>query len=148
MGIASYSTIAGTTYAIVSGTTTVQATSVPGFSLENQTGTAPAEAPVYSFANADSSGAGAIMYSGKATAGSTGCLIEVADSTLSGTPGGEIFLNAAAIQIGAAAQSIPYPQLQTQQGAAGATYSQSFTQGTVNRVNTIITQLHDLGITI
>jgi hypothetical protein len=52
------------------------------------------------------------------------------------------------IQIGSASQNIPYPQLQTLLAAAPAAYSQAYETGVMQRVNTIINQLHDLGITI
>ncbi len=98
-GLAAYTAIAGTTYAVQLGEATVNGSPTPGLFLDNQGASPPNASPVYSFGNASSSGTGAIMYSGKAGAGSGASYIECADSTLSGTGGGEIVINAGQVTI-------------------------------------------------
>ncbi len=100
-GIVGYAVIAGNTYGLRLGLATVNGSPTPAFFLDHVSGplTAPNQSPAYSFGNADSTGTGAIMYSGKALAGSSACYIECADSTLSGQPGGEIVVNGGLIAI-------------------------------------------------
>jgi hypothetical protein len=100
-GMAVYTVIAGTTYAVQLGQATVAGSPTPGLFLVNETGSAPHQPPVYSFANASSTGTAAVIDSGQATAGSADSFIEVADSTLSGVPGGAIVLSAGNITVDA-----------------------------------------------
>ncbi len=99
-GLAAYAAIAGTTYAVQIGEATVGGSPTPGLFLDNQGASPPSESPVYSFGNASSSGAAAVMYSGKATAGSAASAVEAADSALSGTTGGELDLLAGRVMFG------------------------------------------------
>ena len=100
-GIVGYAVIAGTTYGLRLGISTVNGSPTPAFFLDHVsgTGTAPSASPAYSFGNASSTGTGAIMFSGKSLAGSGASYIECADSTLSGVTGGEIVMSAGDISI-------------------------------------------------
>jgi hypothetical protein len=101
-GLSAYAAIAGTTYAIRLGESSISGSNVPGLFLINQTGPAPNEAPLFSFGNASSAGTAAEVYSGTATPGSTASFIECADSTLSGTPGGAIVISSGNFSVDAA----------------------------------------------
>jgi hypothetical protein len=103
-GLAIYTVISGTTYAIRLGESTISGANVPGLFLVNETGAAPFEPPLFSFGNADNTGAAVEIYSGLALAGSKASFIECADSTLSGVTNGEIVMRAGQIdQTGAVA---------------------------------------------
>lgn len=125
-GLAVYTVIAGTTYAIQLGQATVNGSPTPGLFLDNQGASPPNQPPVYSFGNADSSGTGAVMYSGKALAGSTASSIEAADSTLAGVAGGEVLITAGAVVI-TGTLSV---------NGSGNTASAGLTDGTINGSST------------
>ncbi len=101
-GMAAYTTILGTTYAIQLGESTISGNDVPGLFLLNQTGPAPNEPPLFSFGNASTSGTAVELYSGTATPASTPSFIECADSTLSGTPGGAVVISGGNFNVDAA----------------------------------------------
>jgi len=72
-----------------------------------------------------------IITSKSAGGGSSQCSIECDSVTINDT----------------ASQPTPYPQTQVPLGSAPAAYSQSYTTGIMQRINTIITQLQATGVT-
>jgi hypothetical protein len=141
-GIASYATISGQVYAAQLGTVTTASGTLIGFFIQDLT--SPANTPGGFLGAATNAGCEIQMYSGMSTGVSTGSLISCADSTFSGLANGEIIMNASAIS---GVINVPQTPTQTLQAAAPAAYSQSYTQGTVNRVNTLINQLQAAGVT-
>jgi hypothetical protein len=89
-GASAYITTGGSTFALQLGN---QGTNGAAFFIHNQT-TPPSNDPGFSANLASPSGTAAEIVSGKATAGSTQAVLIVSDSTLSGTPGGEVDISA------------------------------------------------------
>jgi hypothetical protein len=89
-GATAYITTGGSTFALQLGN---QGANGAAFFIHNQT-SPPTADPGYSANLASPSGTAAEIVSGQATAGSTQAVIIVSDSTLSGTPGGEVDISA------------------------------------------------------
>jgi len=132
-GITAYVVIGGHTIAVQLGQGSFFGTPAAGFFSTDLT-TPPAVAPFLG-----SLGNGIVVIStGQSTGLATAAGIECEDSVVSGLANGNINLVAGSLS---GAINIPQTPTQTLQGAAPAAYSQSYTQGTVNRVNTLINQL-------
>ena len=147
-GLTAYVTAGGNEYALQLGSQVISGVTVPAFFINNLTST-PTEAPAYTATQAGTAGCGCEIYSGRSTPGSTAAGIAVEDSTESGVPGGLVqIISGETVLNNSAVTPTPYPQTQVLLGAAPASYSQSYTTGIMQRLNTIIGQLQATSVTL
>ena len=153
-GITAYTTVSSVRYAIQLGQASFAGTPEPGLFIGNPAN--PPFAPPAFIGNGSPAGSSCIMGSGASTGGSAESGIQASDSTSSGIAGGEVAVECGACLIQAtrttlntsASIATPFQQTQVLLGAAPAAYSQAYTTGIMQRINTIIGQLQSTGVTL
>jgi len=138
-GAAAYASPSGDNIAVQIGEGSFFGSPAAGLFTHDLTSPATADPFVGSLAKGD-----VVISTGQSTGLATAAGIQCSDSVVSGVTNGNIQLVAGTIT---GTINVPQTPTQTLQGSAPAAYSQSFTQGTVNRVNTLINQLAAAGIT-
>jgi len=138
-GVAAYTTVGGDLIAVQIGLGSFFGSPAAGLFTHDLTAPAATDPFVGALGKGD-----IVISTGQSTGLATAAGIECTDSVVSGLANGNIQLVAGSIS---GTINMPQTPTQTLQGAAPAAYSQSFTQGTVNRVNTLINQLAAAGVT-
>ncbi len=145
-GAAAYVTLGGDRIALQLGLSSFGGTPAAAFFTHDETSPAFSD-PMVGGTSATPAGCISVLFSGESLNTSAGSGIEAADSTASGVAGGTVTIVAGQTTLNSSGGPIPITNTDlTPEGAAPATYSQSYTQFMANRVTALVNTIIAAGI--